>query len=92
VLVLEFSMPDGRVLARAYRAYFTRVLPRLGGWISGDASAYRYLPDTVLAWPSAQAFEDELRAAGLVECGHRKLSGGIAALHWGVVPARGRAP
>lgn len=89
VLVLEFSTPKSRVIGAAYGFYFTRVLPRIGGWISGDAEAYRYLPRTVLAWPGPDEFRRWFEEAGLVECGYRSLSFGIAYLHWGRVPARG---
>jgi len=86
--VLEFSMPPGRILGFLYRFYFTRVLPRIGGWISGSAEAYRYLPDTVLAWPTPDELVGEMEASGLVDCGYQLLSGGIACLSWGSVPAR----
>ena len=88
VCVLEFSMPPGRILGFLYRFYFTRVLPRIGGWISGSAEAYRYLPDTVLAWPTPDELVGEMEASGLVDCGYQLLSGGIACLSWGSVPAR----
>ncbi|MEW6072683.1 MAG: ubiquinone/menaquinone biosynthesis methyltransferase [Planctomycetota bacterium] len=89
VLVLEFSLPPSRFLAALYRLYFTRLLPRIGGWISGDAAAYRYLPATVLGWPSPAELGMELGSAGLVDCGFRRLTGGIACLSWGRVPATG---
>ncbi|TAJ18603.1 MAG: ubiquinone/menaquinone biosynthesis methyltransferase [Planctomycetota bacterium] len=91
VLVLEFSMPQGVLLGSAYRAYFTRVLPGIGRVVSRDADAYAYLPRTVLAWPQPRELEDELRASGLVDCGHALLSRGIACLHHGRVPERGIA-
>ena len=69
-----------------YKGYFTKVLPRLGGFVSKDKSAYEYLPRTVLAWPDPEQFQAELEQTGLVDCGHRRLTGGIACLHWGVVP------
>lgn len=89
VLVLEFSTPRNRVVGALYRFYFTRLLPRIGGWVSGDADAYRYLPRTVLAWPDPDEFRAWFEATGLVECGYRPLSFGIAYLHWGRVPERG---
>jgi demethylmenaquinone methyltransferase / 2-methoxy-6-polyprenyl-1,4-benzoquinol methylase len=89
VLVLEFSMPPSRLAGALYRLYFTRVLPTLGGWISGDAAAYRYLPDTVLSWPSPEQLQGEMEGAGLCECGFRRLSFGIACLSWGRVPDAG---
>jgi demethylmenaquinone methyltransferase/2-methoxy-6-polyprenyl-1,4-benzoquinol methylase len=87
LLVLEFSLPRGRLTGALYRAYFTRVLPRIGGWISGDASAYRYLPDTVLAWPSPDELQAEMERLGLERCGYELLTGGIACLSYGRVPA-----
>lgn len=88
VLVLEFSLPRGRLLGLLYRLYFTRILPVLGGWISGDAAAYRYLPDTVLAWPAPEELRAEMESLGLEHCGFRRLSGGIACLSFGRVRAR----
>jgi demethylmenaquinone methyltransferase/2-methoxy-6-polyprenyl-1,4-benzoquinol methylase len=78
-------MPRGP-LAPFYRFYLGRVLPLVGGLLSGDAAAYRYLPDTVLAWPSPADLEQEMRSVGLVDCGHALLSGGIACLSFGTVP------
>jgi len=87
VFVLEFSMPAGRLLGALYRFYFTRLLPRIGGLVSGDPGAYRYLPDTVLAWPGPEELRAEMEASGLVDCGFELLSGGIACLSFGTVPA-----
>lgn len=88
VMVLEFSLPRSRLLAGPYRFYFTRVLPRIGALVSGDGEAYRYLPDTVLAWPRPEALQREMEAVGLVNCGFELLSGGIACLSFGAAPAR----
>lgn len=90
VLVLEFSMPPGRLMKSLYRLYFTRVLPRIGGSVSGDPGAYRYLPDTVLAWPAPAELGREMEGVGLVDCGWRLLSRGIACLSWGTVPGGAR--
>ncbi len=86
VLVLEFSTPRGPLLGRAYRFYFTRVLPALGRLVSRDADAYMYLPRTVLAWPGPEQFQRDLESVGLVDCGFCTLTHGIACLHWGKVP------
>ena len=87
VLVLEFGLPRGALLGRLYRGYFTRVLPSVGALVSRDRDAYDYLPRTVLAWPGPEEFEREVEAAGLERCGHERLTGGIACLHWGYAPA-----
>lgn len=90
VLVLEFSLPRGKLMGALYRFYFTRLLPRLGGWISGDPGAYRYLPATVLAWPSPEELRREMETLGLEGCGYQLLTGGIACLSFGRVPAAPR--
>lgn len=89
VLVLEFSTPPGRVLGGAYRAYFTRILPRIGRCVSGDSDAYDYLPRTVLAWPEPARLAAEMADCGLVDTGFELLTGGIACLHHGRVPGGG---
>jgi demethylmenaquinone methyltransferase/2-methoxy-6-polyprenyl-1,4-benzoquinol methylase len=91
VLVLEFTMPPGAILGPLYRTYFLRLLPAVGRAISKDSDAYSYLPRTVLAWPAPDVLEGEMETAGLVDCGHRLLSRGIACLHWGRRPAEDRA-
>jgi demethylmenaquinone methyltransferase/2-methoxy-6-polyprenyl-1,4-benzoquinol methylase len=88
LVVLEFGRPSSRALASAYEVYFHKVLPRIGGLVSGDGEAYRYLPRSVSAWPGPAAFQEEIESAGFTECGHRPLSGGIAFLHWGVAARR----
>jgi demethylmenaquinone methyltransferase / 2-methoxy-6-polyprenyl-1,4-benzoquinol methylase len=47
VVVLEFVRPPQGLAGGAYRAYLRSVLPALGGLLSGEPSAYRYLSDTV---------------------------------------------
>jgi demethylmenaquinone methyltransferase/2-methoxy-6-polyprenyl-1,4-benzoquinol methylase len=92
VLVLEFSTPPGRILGGLYRFYFTRVLPQVGALLSGDRAAYRYLPDTVLAWERPEALAERMRRAGLADCRFDLLSGGIACLHSARVPVDARRP
>ncbi|MEZ6016631.1 MAG: ubiquinone/menaquinone biosynthesis methyltransferase [Planctomycetota bacterium] len=84
LIVLECGLPRNRVFGAVYREYFTRVLPRLGGWISGDRSAYEYLPATVLAWPGPDELSREVAAAGFQDTQFLSLSGGVAYLHSGV--------
>jgi len=84
-VVLEFSMPGG-VFGMAYRFYFRRVLPLLGGLVSGDGSAYAYLPASVARFPSPDAFARLVADAGFVDVRWRPLTGGIACLHRGENP------
>jgi demethylmenaquinone methyltransferase/2-methoxy-6-polyprenyl-1,4-benzoquinol methylase len=84
-VVLEFSLPPG-LLGRVYRLYFTRVLPRLGGLVSGDRSAYAYLPASVAGFPSPGAFGNLMEQAGYASVRWQLLTGGIACLHRGEKP------
>ena len=55
-VILELSVPQNRVVRWAYDLYFMRLLPRIGGAVSGDKAAYRYLPASVHRFPAPQAF------------------------------------
>jgi demethylmenaquinone methyltransferase/2-methoxy-6-polyprenyl-1,4-benzoquinol methylase len=81
-VVLEFSTPEG-TLGAAYRLYFTHVLPRIGGWVSGDAGAYAYLPASVARFARPAEFGALMTAAGFSGVGWRSLTGGIAHLYIG---------
>ncbi len=82
LVVLEFSMPRG-VLGSLYRIYFGHVLPWIGGIISGDPAAYSYLPASVAAFPSPQAFAALMEKAGFGAVSWTPLTCGIATLHLG---------
>ena len=84
-VVLEFSMPEG-LLGTAYRFYFRHVLPRVGGLVSGDGSAYAYLPASVARFPTPEAFGALMEDAGFRDVRRRLLTGGIACLHRGEKP------
>ena len=50
--ILEFSEPSTGLMAGVFRFYFRRILPRIGGAISGNSEAYAYLPNSVARFPS----------------------------------------
>jgi demethylmenaquinone methyltransferase/2-methoxy-6-polyprenyl-1,4-benzoquinol methylase len=87
-VVLEFCRPRGPLVAPLYGVYFRRVLPRLGGWIAGERNgAYRYLRDSVLAFPEREEFLALMRRSGFQQASCTELSFGIAALYRGQVAA-----
>ena len=86
VVVLEFSKPKAPVLRSLFKFYFTKVLPRFGGLISGSKSAYQYLPDSVSRFPDQLQLASMLTEAGFENVSFRNLTGGIAALHLGARP------
>jgi len=83
-LVLEFSLPRNALLRAGYLAYFRHALPRLGGAVSGDPVAYRYLNRTVESFPYGEAFAALMRGAGFREVQADPLTFGIATIYRGV--------
>ena len=86
--VLEFSTPVVPGFRALFRFYFTRVLPRVGGLVSGSRGAYEYLPDSVSKFPDQKRLAALMRETGFEQVAYRNLTGGIAALHTGARPAR----
>jgi len=84
VVVLEFSRPVIPLVRSAFQFYFHRILPRIGAWVSGQKTAYSYLPDSVDRFPSQIELASMMEKVGLRNVGYRNLTGGIAALHWGI--------
>jgi demethylmenaquinone methyltransferase / 2-methoxy-6-polyprenyl-1,4-benzoquinol methylase len=83
-VVLEFPPPPKGAFGRAFRFYFTRVVPWLGGLVSGRPAAYAYLPASVMAFPAPEALAERMRAAGFGEVRYRLQTLGVSALHRGV--------
>ena len=81
--ILEFSHPPNPAFAAMYRFYSQRILPRLGGLLSGARDAYAYLPDSVSKFPGADELASQMRRAGFREVSFHRLTGGIVALHLG---------
>jgi demethylmenaquinone methyltransferase/2-methoxy-6-polyprenyl-1,4-benzoquinol methylase len=79
--ILEFAEPPGKLFGGLYRFYFRRVLPRLGGLISGNASAYMYLPSSVSKFPSPEALQILFERVGYKEVRFERWTGGIVTLH-----------
>jgi len=80
-VILEFSKPKYFPMKQLYKFYFFHILPRLGGVISKDASAYSYLPESVMAFPDDQDFLNILRRTGFAESSQKRLSFGIATIY-----------
>ena len=80
VIILEFTFPQKGLIRRLYPLYFKRVLPWIGGFISGDRGAYAYLPDSVSQFPFAEDYEQILKRSGLEEIRSQRLTFGIASI------------
>jgi len=87
VVVLEFSKPTVPGFRALFQFYFHRVLPLLGGAVSGSKSAYEYLPDSVSRFPDQQQLVALMQDVGFESVGYLNLTGGIAAIHCGTKPS-----
>lgn len=85
-LVLEFSLPESPWLRQVYLIYLRKILPRVGGIISGDPFAYRYLNETIETFPYGGQFCELLTQAGFEQVVARPLTWGIVTVYRGARP------
>ena len=90
VVCLEIATPTNRVAAAFYGLWFDRIVPRIGAWISGDARAYAYLPESVKEFVAPGELADIMERNGLQNVTWDRLAGGIITLHRGTRGFRGR--
>jgi demethylmenaquinone methyltransferase/2-methoxy-6-polyprenyl-1,4-benzoquinol methylase len=81
--ILEFSKPVVPGFRALFQFYFSRLLPAVGGLLSGSRAAYEYLPDSVRNFPDQERLAALMREAGFEQVSFENLTGGIAALHVG---------
>jgi demethylmenaquinone methyltransferase / 2-methoxy-6-polyprenyl-1,4-benzoquinol methylase len=84
VAVLEFSSPVVPGFRQIFNFYFSQILPRVGGAVSGSRGAYEYLPDSVSRFPDQKNLARMMREIGFSDVEYKNLTGGIAAIHTGV--------
>ena len=81
--ILEFSAPVVPGFKQIFNLYFTQILPRIGGAVSGSRGAYEYLPDSVQKFPDQKGLVKMMEQTGFSGVEYKNLTGGIAALHMG---------
>ncbi|WP_298271038.1 bifunctional demethylmenaquinone methyltransferase/2-methoxy-6-polyprenyl-1,4-benzoquinol methylase UbiE [Geobacter sp.] len=81
-VILEFSTPRSLLFKKIYYFYFLRILPVIGGLFS-RFSAYKYLPDSVLEFPSQKEFVSLMASVGFRNTAYRDLTFGIATVYTG---------
>ena len=82
--ILEFSQPPNPLFRAAYDFYSRKILPRLGGAISGTPEAYEYLPESVARFPGAEGLAEMMRSAGYDAVEFERMTFGVVALHTGI--------
>ena len=84
-VILELSVPQNRVIRWFYDLYFLHVLPWIGGVVSGDKAAYKYLPASVHAFPAPGEFCAMMREAGFSRVSHKAFTLGLCRMYVGEV-------
>jgi demethylmenaquinone methyltransferase/2-methoxy-6-polyprenyl-1,4-benzoquinol methylase len=84
LVVLEFSSPIVPGFRQAFQFYFSHILPRIGGVVSGSRGAYEYLPNSVSKFPNQKNLAAMMSEIGFCGVEYKNLTGGIAAIHSGI--------
>jgi len=84
LVILEFSKPNNGYFLPFYRLYLRVIAPRIGKMVSGNLDAYKYLNESVKAFPEGRAFIDILNKSGFQETYFKKLSLGICTIYSGI--------
>ncbi|HQR79068.1 MAG TPA: demethylmenaquinone methyltransferase [Actinomycetota bacterium] len=84
LVVCEFSTPTLPLFRTVYQEYLMKALPAIAGKVSSNSPAYRYLAESIAAWPDQAGLAATLMDSGWRHVAWRNLSGGIVALHRGV--------
>ncbi len=84
IVVLEFSKPRVFPVKQIYFLYFRHILPAVGKIVSGDGSAYTYLPESVSAFPDGDDFAELMRSVNFREIRSVPMTFGIATAYCGI--------
>lgn len=83
LVILELSVPSNPVLRWCYELYFTKVLPWIGGVVSGEKAAYSYLPASVIKFPGKAEWMAIMSSCGYREVKHKAFTFGICRMYTG---------
>jgi demethylmenaquinone methyltransferase/2-methoxy-6-polyprenyl-1,4-benzoquinol methylase len=81
LVVLEFSRPVWAPFRAVYSRALLHGVPAVARLVSSDARSYRYLGESILAWPDQPALARVIAATGWEQVQWQNLSGGMVAVH-----------
>jgi demethylmenaquinone methyltransferase / 2-methoxy-6-polyprenyl-1,4-benzoquinol methylase len=81
---LEIAKPRAPFFRQLFAFYFYRIVPLVGGWITGQPAAYTYLPHSLTAFLTPNEIAEVMRRTGWQEVRYRRLMLGTVAVHVGV--------
>jgi demethylmenaquinone methyltransferase/2-methoxy-6-polyprenyl-1,4-benzoquinol methylase len=83
LVILELSVPSNAIIRWCYKLYFLKILPFIGGLVSGNRGAYEYLPASVLRFPAPDKFMEMMKSAGFDIVEHCAFTFGICRMYIG---------
>lgn len=86
IVVLESSPPKDNLLKPFIRIHLNYIIPTLGRLVSGNADAYRYLPDSTQAFKGPEELAEIMRQTGLIDVSYKLFMFGTIAIHVGRKP------
>ena len=84
LVILELSIPRNPIIRWCYKLYFLKILPAIGGWVSGNRGAYEYLPSSVLRFPAPEKFMEMMQEAGFEQVRKKSFTMGICHMYLGI--------
>ena len=81
LVILELSLPSNSFIRSCYMLYFKKILPAIGGLLTGDRGAYEYLCTSVIRFPAPDKFVEMLKNAGFGHVEHKSLTFGICRMY-----------
>lgn len=83
LVILELSLPSNPVIKWLYKLYFMKILPWVGGLVSGEKAAYSYLPASVEKFPGKEEWMATMRGSGYRDVRHKSFTLGICRMYTG---------
>lgn len=81
LVILELSTPTIPLVRGLYKFYLTQVLTRIGGRVSGDKPAYRYLSASILKFPGKEEWMETMRGCGYSSVAHKSFTLGACRMY-----------
>jgi demethylmenaquinone methyltransferase/2-methoxy-6-polyprenyl-1,4-benzoquinol methylase len=81
--ILDFGVPEGRLMKKLYLLYFQKLMPFLGSFVARDRSSYHYFVNSVLRFPKRSEFLGLMEKAGFKNCKYLEYTGGAALVYLG---------
>jgi demethylmenaquinone methyltransferase/2-methoxy-6-polyprenyl-1,4-benzoquinol methylase len=84
LMIFEFSIPANRLLRGLYHLYSFYGLPLLGRVLCGTGAPFRYLAESVRAFPGPEEVAGMIRRAGFGDVRFRRMGNGLAVIYIGI--------